>query len=76
MVGGKYLADILGCRNQVVRLEMEGGAKACIKGITMDHGLLRAEELDYQDRSTGRVFTLQSDGNSFDFFNGLLKTKT
>ncbi|KAF8463122.1 biotin-protein ligase [Kalaharituber pfeilii] len=60
---------------QVVRLEMEGGAKARIKGVTLDHGLLRADEIDREDRPTGNVFTLQSDGNSFDFFNGLLKTK-
>jgi len=45
----------------------------------MDHGLLRAEEVaneDEDETKTGRVFTLQSDGNSFDFFNGLLKVKT
>lgn len=62
--------------NQVVRLEMENGAKARIRGITMDYGLLRADELDENDRQTGRVFTLQSDNNSFDFFKGLLKKKT
>ncbi|KAI5794409.1 biotin-protein ligase [Peziza echinospora] len=61
--------------DQIVRLEMEGGAKARIRGITTDQGLLRADELDREGHATGRVFTLQSDGNSFDFFNGLLKTK-
>ncbi|KAF8455920.1 hypothetical protein BGX38DRAFT_1165319 [Terfezia claveryi] len=62
--------------DQLVRLEMEGGARARVKGITMDHGLLKAEEITGEgedERKTGRVFTLQSDGNSFDFFNGLLK---
>jgi len=65
--------------DQLVRLEMEGGARARVRGVTMDHGLLRAEEVigDGEDeRKTGRVFALQSDGNSFDFFNGLLKVKT
>lgn len=65
--------------DQLVRLEMEGGTRARIRGITMDHGLLRAEEVvneDEDERKTGRIFTLQSDGNSFDFFNGLLKVKT
>lgn len=65
--------------NQLVRLEMEGGARARVRGITMDHGLLRADEVtgyDADERRTGKMFTLQSDGNSFDFFNGLLKVKT
>ena len=65
--------------DQLVRLEMEGGARARVRGVTMDHGLLRAEEVTGEgedERKTGRVFTLQSDGNSFDFFNGLLKVKT
>ena len=65
--------------DQLVRLEMEGGTRARVKGITMDHGLLRAEEVTgdgNDEKKTGRVFTLQSDGNSFDFFSGLLKVKT
>lgn len=62
--------------NQIVRLEMEGGAKARIRGITMDWGLLKADELDEKDRPTGRVFTLYTDSNSFDFLKGLLKKKT
>lgn len=41
----------------------------------MDYGLLTADELDGEDRQTGKVFTLQSDNNSFDFFKGLLKKK-
>jgi len=60
-------------------LEMEGGARARVKGITLEHGLLRAEEVTGEgddEKKSGRVFTLQSDGNSFDFFNGLLKVKT
>lgn len=39
-------------------------------------GLLRAEELGWEDRPTGKVWELQSDSNSFDFFKGLLKTKS
>jgi len=61
--------------HQVVTLEEEGGAKARIKGITRDYGLLLAEELGWNDRPTGRVWQLQSDSNSFDFFKGLLKRK-
>ncbi|KAH9810061.1 BPL1-biotin holocarboxylase synthetase [Teratosphaeria destructans] len=58
--------------DQVVTLEAEGGAKARIKGITTNWGLLVAEEVE----GKGRGWALQSDGNSFDFFKGLLKRKT
>ncbi|EMC92758.1 hypothetical protein BAUCODRAFT_37668 [Baudoinia panamericana UAMH 10762] len=62
--------------DQVVMLETEGGAKARIKGITRDWGLLVAEEVvEGRARDTGRRFELQSDSNSFDFFKGLLKRK-
>ncbi|KUJ20676.1 class II aaRS and biotin synthetase [Mollisia scopiformis] len=62
--------------DQIVTLEAEGGARARIKGITRNWGLLRAEELGWEDRETGKVWELQSDSNSFDFFKGLLKRKT
>ena len=61
--------------DQIVTLETEGGIKARIKGITRDWGLLRAEELGWEDRETGRIIELQSDSNSFDFLKGLLKRK-
>ena len=61
--------------NQIVTLEAEGGVRARIKGITRDWGLLIAEELGWEDRSTGKIWTLQSDSNSFDFFKGLIKRK-
>jgi len=61
--------------DQIVTLEQEGGARARIKGISTNWGLLRAEELGWQDRPTGKVWELQSDSNSFDFFKGLLKRK-
>lgn len=61
--------------DQIVTLESEGGVKARIKGITRDWGLLLAEELGWEDRPTGRLVTLQSDSNSFDFFRGLLRRK-
>lgn len=61
--------------DQIVTLETEGGARAQIRGITRDYGLLVAEELGWQDRPTGRKWTLMSDSNSFDFFKGLLKRK-
>jgi len=64
---------------QVVTLEMEDGARARIKGITNDWGLLLAEELVADgrgvERETGRKWALQTDSNSFDFFKGLLKRK-
>ncbi|KAK2847627.1 hypothetical protein FQN49_005702 [Arthroderma sp. PD_2] len=60
---------------QIVTLEEEGGVRARIKGITRDFGLLIAEELGWEDRPTGKVWQLQSDSNSFDFFKGLLKRK-
>ncbi|OAL72089.1 biotin-[acetyl-CoA-carboxylase] [Trichophyton violaceum] len=61
--------------DQIVMLEAEGGVRAKIKGITRDYGLLIAEELGWEDRPTGKVWQLQSDSNSFDFFKGLLKRK-
>jgi biotin--protein ligase len=61
--------------DQIVTLEQGGGARARIKGITRNWGLLKAEELGWEDRPTGKVWELQSDSNSFDFFKGLLKTK-
>ena len=61
--------------DQIVTLEVEGGARARIKGITSDWGLLLAEELDQGDIGTGKTFQLQSDSNSFDFFKGLVKRK-
>ncbi|RAK91124.1 biotin apo-protein ligase [Aspergillus costaricaensis CBS 115574] len=69
-----YYADWLHM-HQVVTLEEEGGVRARIKGITRDYGLLLAEELGWDDRPTGRVWQLQSDSNSFDFFRGLVRRK-
>ncbi len=62
--------------DQIVTLEAEGGVRARILGITRDWGLLRVEELGWEDRPTGKVLELQTDSNSFDFFRGLLKAKT
>ena len=61
--------------DQIVTLETEGGARARIKGVTRDYGLLIAEELGWEDRRTGKVWEVMSDRNSFDFFRGLLKRK-
>lgn len=61
--------------DQIVTVETEGGARARIKGITRDYGLLIAEELGWEDRPTGKRWELQSDSNSFDFFKGLIKRK-
>ncbi|KAI1078772.1 biotin-protein ligase [Whalleya microplaca] len=60
---------------QVVHLEAEGGVRARIVGITRDWGMLRAEELGSDDKPTGKMWALQSDENSFDFFRGLVKRK-
>lgn len=60
---------------QQVTLEMEGGVKGRIVGVTRDWGLLKVEELE-QERPTGKTWALLSDGNSFDFFKGLLKRKS
>lgn len=64
---------------QVVTLEMEGGARARVKGITSDWGLLLAAELvpdgSGGERETGKKWALQTDSNSFDFFKGLLRRK-
>ena len=62
--------------DQVVTLDTHEGMRARIKGITRDWGLLLAEEVGWEDRPTGRMVSLQSDGNSFDFFKGLVKRKT
>jgi biotin--protein ligase len=61
--------------DQIVTLEAEGGVRARIKGITTNWGLLKVEELGWEDRPTGKIWELQSDSNSFDFFRGLLKRK-
>lgn len=60
---------------QEVTLEAEGGVRARVVGITRDWGLLRAQELGPDGRLTGRVWALQSDENSFDFWKGLVKRK-
>jgi len=62
--------------NQIVTLEaVEGAPRAHILGITRDWAFLRAEEIDDQDQGTGKMHELQPDGNSFDFWKGLLTRK-
>ncbi|KAF9873315.1 biotin apo-protein [Colletotrichum karsti] len=60
---------------QKVTLEAEAGARAKIVGITRDWGLLKAVEVDRDGRETGRMWALQSDENSFDFWKGLVRRK-
>ncbi|KAI1843818.1 hypothetical protein JX266_010077 [Neoarthrinium moseri] len=62
---------------QIVTLEAEGGVRARIVGITRDWGMLMAEELrnDESNMPTGKMWALQSDENSFDFFKGLVRRK-
>ncbi|RYN65436.1 hypothetical protein AA0117_g12177 [Alternaria alternata] len=66
--------------DQLVTLEdqqgVQSGCKARIKGITRDWGLLLAEEVrEIDGRGTGKIIQIQSDGNSFDFFRGLVRRK-
>jgi biotin--protein ligase len=66
--------------NQTVTLEAEGGVKARVLGITRDWGMLKAEELSGDGingalRPTGKIWALQSDENSFDFWRGLVRRK-
>lgn len=70
---------------QIVTLDSDvaGGstARARVLGITRDWGMLKAEELnsdadgENRDMPTGRVWALQSDENSFDFWRGLVRRK-
>ncbi|KAG6003146.1 hypothetical protein E4U21_002300 [Claviceps maximensis] len=60
---------------QAVSLEAEGGVRARVLGITRDWGMLRVEEMDREGRATGKMWTLQSDENSFDFWRGLVRRK-
>lgn len=59
---------------QAVRLE-EGGVRAKVLGITRDWGMLRVEEVDEWGAGTGKVWALQSDENSFDYWKGLVRRK-
>lgn len=63
--------------NQIVTLSDHNDSRAILKGITDDYGMLIAHELapgsDIQ--TTGNVFHLQPDGNSFDIFKGLISKK-
>nr|RBQ91679.1 hypothetical protein FVER53263_02363 [Fusarium verticillioides] len=60
---------------QDVTLEAEGGVKARVVGITRDWGMLKVEETDARGRSTGKIWALQSDENSFDYWKGLVRRK-
>ncbi|MBE3043167.1 hypothetical protein IMZ48_11465 [Candidatus Bathyarchaeota archaeon] len=58
------------------RVTIEGeGVRARVLGITGDWGLLKVEEVDEAGRGTGRVWGLQSDENSFDYWRGLVKRR-
>lgn len=58
---------------QIVKLEQEGGVEVRVKGISSDWGMLVVEEV--VERGYGRRWELMSDGNSFDFFKGLVRRK-
>ncbi|PHH81930.1 hypothetical protein CDD82_7532 [Ophiocordyceps australis] len=60
---------------QLVQLDTQGGERARVLGITSDWGMLRVEQTDQDGRGTGKIWTLQSDENSFDFWKGLVRRK-
>lgn len=60
---------------QTIALEQEAGAKARVVGITQDWGMLKVAEVDRLGKATGRIWTLQSDENSFDYWKGLIRRK-
>lgn len=60
---------------QSIVLEAEGGVKARVLGITKDWGMLRVEETDREGRGLGKIWALQSDENSFDYWKGLVRRK-
>ena len=60
---------------QSIALEAEGGVRARVLGITRDWGMLRVEETDAEGRGIGKMWTLQSDENSFDFWKGLVRRR-
>lgn len=49
--------------------------KARVLGITTDWGMLRVEETDREGRGTGKIWGLQSDENSFDYWKGFVRRK-
>jgi len=62
--------------NQIVTLEtLPLAPHVRIIGITRDFAHLRVEELDKDGQTTKRIHELHPNGNSFDFFHGLLKKK-
>ncbi|KAM7215230.1 hypothetical protein V8F06_009368 [Rhypophila decipiens] len=65
--------------NQIVTLDAHD-VMGRIVGITSDWGMLKVEELEKGGdpetaRATGRKWALRSDENSFDFWQGLIKTR-
>lgn len=59
--------------NQTVNIDMGNHTvkKCTIRGITVEYGLLIAEDV-----ATGEKYELQPDGNSFDIFKGLVYKKS
>lgn len=63
--------------DQIVTLSDHNNVRAIVKGITQDYGMLIAHELvsGSDTQTTGNVYHLQPDGNSFDIFRGLIAKK-
>lgn len=60
---------------QLVTLEAEGNVHARVIGITRDWGMLHVEQTDREGRGMGKMWALQSDENSFDYWKGLVRRK-
>lgn len=61
--------------DKVVRLDQYNNAKAMVKGITLDTGMMIVQEVNDLGNPTGNTWELQPDGNSFDMLKGLIKKK-
>ncbi|KAM7203652.1 biotin--protein ligase [Naviculisporaceae sp. PSN 640] len=65
--------------DQIVTLDAHG-VQGRIVGITNDWGMLKVDELEKSDdpktaRTTGKRWALRSDENSFDFWQGLIRSR-
>ncbi|KAI1754619.1 class II aaRS and biotin synthetase [Xylaria castorea] len=62
--------------NQIVTIEsIDGRPRGRIIGISSTTSNLLVQELGNDNQPTGQIHELGPDGNSFDFFHGLLKSK-
>ncbi|KAI1735089.1 biotin-protein ligase [Xylaria scruposa] len=63
--------------DQIVTIEsIDGAPRGRIVGISSTTSYLLVQELGNNNQPTGQIHELGPDGNSFDFFHGLLKSRT